>query len=621
MNNGKTIQRLCYSKNQHLTAQDFEDQQTYHRDKLNLVLQRFPTGIVGGFDVLEDEVEGNVGLNISEGLAIDRFRNQLFLGEEGLFIPEDEVPIGVDELRFLSIVYREENSCSTNGFSGNVGRTNRITERIELRWDDAPNIQSAEEPRITIAQIKRNNQEDFERDGLIFTITSDAFDEQGRKIRLEAALITTELLADGAVTSIKVRPWNGSDNANINDGSGIKTAHIADGAVTPDKLSAKAKELTDIESAEILEAQFDQVDRDGNRIKPQNSNKGHGVKDPHIQEGAISSYKIRLTDGRYLIPGSDGEPQYEDNPDEFEVGHWGIKSGHIRVAYPDRDPIQTSPEGDGIVTEHLRDNAVSTEKIANGAVNADKLQQYSTAGDGTEGAVKSIHIDPADAGTDPADLAGSGIATAHIRDRAVTNSKIQRFTNSSQGAIRSHHIQPFDAGTDPAELGGNGIATAHIKGSAVTAPKVAGGAITSSKILNADGSIDTSDDNGIKTAHLHDGAVTIDKLNFDEDIDAFAITISAGDTTGTARRDIIIDNLESFHSLTVLEDESGANVWPLDTEVAWSVSGPILRKIDDGGRNIFRTTYSVTVTVTLGSPPGDDQVIQLAILSRFFLRN
>ena len=48
----ENIQRLRYSKGQLLTAKDFEDQQSYHREKLDRFIERFPHGIVTGLKVI-----------------------------------------------------------------------------------------------------------------------------------------------------------------------------------------------------------------------------------------------------------------------------------------------------------------------------------------------------------------------------------------------------------------------------------------------------------------------------------------------------------------------------------------------------------------------------------------
>ena len=50
MSNGQ-LERLIYYKGQLLTSRDFEDQQEYHRKKLQQFVQRFPYGIVKGLNV------------------------------------------------------------------------------------------------------------------------------------------------------------------------------------------------------------------------------------------------------------------------------------------------------------------------------------------------------------------------------------------------------------------------------------------------------------------------------------------------------------------------------------------------------------------------------------------
>ena len=85
------IQRLNYYKGQVLTAQDFNDQQNYHRNKLDLILKRFPSGIIEGLDVTEDKSDHTI--TIAPGLALDNNRKQLFVGDEGITLAPDEIPV------------------------------------------------------------------------------------------------------------------------------------------------------------------------------------------------------------------------------------------------------------------------------------------------------------------------------------------------------------------------------------------------------------------------------------------------------------------------------------------------------------------------------------------------
>lgn len=64
------LKRLNYFQGQVLTAQDFIDQQDYHLQKLQLLLSRFPNGIVRGLEVTAGSgTEG--GLEVTSGVAVD----------------------------------------------------------------------------------------------------------------------------------------------------------------------------------------------------------------------------------------------------------------------------------------------------------------------------------------------------------------------------------------------------------------------------------------------------------------------------------------------------------------------------------------------------------------------
>ncbi len=132
-----------------------------------------------------------------------------------------------------------------------------------------------------------------------------------------------------------------------------------------------------------------------------------------------------------------------------------------------------TPSDDVVDTVHIKDNAITADKIAAGAV--------------------------------VADIATGGITTAKIADDAVTQAKI------ADDAVGSPQIAA--GGVDTTAIGTNAVTTAKIAGDAVTNTKIANGAISSSgKIANdvidsqhyADGSIDT--------AHIGDDQVTAAKL-------------------------------------------------------------------------------------------------------------
>src|SRR5688572_13820411 len=96
MSNGD-IERLIYYKGQVLTADDFNAQQAYHRDKLSQFVQRFPKGIVTGLHVFCSPADQNNpddydAFKIEAGLALD---------EQGqaIVVPDQGYRVNVDEFR------------------------------------------------------------------------------------------------------------------------------------------------------------------------------------------------------------------------------------------------------------------------------------------------------------------------------------------------------------------------------------------------------------------------------------------------------------------------------------------------------------------------------------------
>ena len=98
-----SIARIKYYKGQMLTKEDFEDQQTYHRESFKLFLKRFPPGILNGLEVEKTKDKNNIDvILIREGLAIDSFGNYIFVPQEGITIPIDEIPVEENK-RYLSL--------------------------------------------------------------------------------------------------------------------------------------------------------------------------------------------------------------------------------------------------------------------------------------------------------------------------------------------------------------------------------------------------------------------------------------------------------------------------------------------------------------------------------------
>jgi hypothetical protein len=121
-----------------------------------------------------------------------------------------------------------------------------------------------------------------------------------------------------------------------------------------------------------------------------------------------------------------------------------------------------------IQTSDIAKSAVTTKKIAKGAVKGKRL---------ADSAVATAKI--ANAAVTSAKLADSAVTAAKIADAAVTSAKL------ADSAVATAKIA--DAAVTSAKLADNAVATAKIANAAVTSAKLADSAVTEAKL--ADGSV------------------------------------------------------------------------------------------------------------------------------------
>ncbi|HKJ66339.1 MAG TPA: hypothetical protein VKA68_00135, partial [bacterium] len=184
------ISRLKYFQGQLLTAQDFQDQQQYHRQKHGNLLRRFPFGIIGGLEVTcaeKDDAQSDDfdGFLIQEGLAVDEQGNEIIVPEQGYKVPLTEFN---PNRPYLSLRYVEEETHVGNGVCDTVTKNNRILECFDHSWDTSPNIA----PSVTVALISVIDENaascgDFE--------VKLEEDEGGPRIRMNARLVDTDQIA------------------------------------------------------------------------------------------------------------------------------------------------------------------------------------------------------------------------------------------------------------------------------------------------------------------------------------------------------------------------------------------------------------------------------------------
>ena len=208
--NDDTIQRLLYFKGQLLTAQDFDDQQNYHRQKLDQLTQRFPFGIVRGLTVIISTPDSNnpndsEAFLITEGLAIDAEGNAIVVPKQGIPVPVDEFN-GKDKTPYLSLKYAENKTRRSQSPLQDSTKYNRVNEAVEVIWVKTPNLGDNGEACITVAKIllKTDADKSSEKVGSNYVI-EDVAPPGEPTIRLDAALITEKQIADDAISTAKIQ--------------------------------------------------------------------------------------------------------------------------------------------------------------------------------------------------------------------------------------------------------------------------------------------------------------------------------------------------------------------------------------------------------------------------------
>ena len=174
---------------------------------------------------------------------------------------------------------------------------------------------------------------------------------------------------------------------------------------------------------------------------------------------------------------------------------------------PDDNSVSTQKLVNGAVTaDKLAANAVTTAKIADGAVTTDELGDLAvTAGKLASDAVTTAKI--ADGAVTAAELNTDAVTESKIAANAVTAGKI------ATDAVTADKIQ--NGAVTSGKLGSGAVQTAAIGDTQVTSGKLASNAVTTDKIN--DGAVTNAKiaTDAVQAAQIQNGAVTNVKLHAD----------------------------------------------------------------------------------------------------------
>ncbi len=227
-------------------------------------------------------------------------------------------------------------------------------------------------------------------------------------------------------------------------------------------------------------------------------------------------YAVRLGEKGNLI-----DPAIFDTPDVALRIWFDDTLNGTHLLTPDQ-PIASAPFAFHSAT--VDDNAITTEKIANGTVSTADLAGNAvtsakitngtvTAADLANNSVDTVEI--ADNAITKAKMTNGSVDTDELAGSAVTSAKIAdgtvATTDLANNSVNGSKIQDGSVGF--ADLATGSVRSAEINDGAVGTDDLAGGAVTSLKIAN--GEVMTNDlaDDAVTGSKINDGAVGANNLS------------------------------------------------------------------------------------------------------------
>ncbi|MDR2712534.1 MAG: hypothetical protein LBB91_05410 [Clostridiales bacterium] len=285
----KTIQRyymkMKYQERQFLRAQDFQDEQDYHVQKMKDHNRLLHTrGVCEGLLVTASKTE--LCVDVSAGSAIDAIGNPIMLAEKETVDLSKSCP-GATSI-ILTIRYGQANAPDKEynpdegGFSG---CTRTLEKPVFEAWPAAS--PSTDANCLLLAAITRNTA------GTILTCNSSPLGRLTAGVQLSAVgsgellaqSVTTDKIKDGAVTEIKLA------------GNAVTAAKLAVNAVTTEKINAAA--VTDLKlatdaviTAKIKDANVTAAKLAVNAVTTEKINAA-AVTDLKLASNAVTTVKIK----------------------------------------------------------------------------------------------------------------------------------------------------------------------------------------------------------------------------------------------------------------------------------------------------------------------------------------